>query len=207
MCPEPNLLVQAAAGALSGDEETKIREHLAQCEKCRKSVDELRAWSHETQPAPRTPSEEVTLPDAAPPQIARTKLYRSSGTALPRGTMLGRYMVVDLIGTGGMGVVYTAYDPELDRKVALKLLRSDFSSEEARLRLLREAQAIARLSHPNVIAVHDVGTVEGRVFVAMERVAGGTLREWLETGTPGWKETLHVFIEAGRGLAAAHAAG
>ena len=124
--------------------------------------------------------------------------------------MVGRYVVLERIGAGGMGVVYAAYDPELDRKVALKLLhpeRTGTAAEEHRLRLQREAQAIARLSHPNVVAVFDAGTLGEQVFVAMEFVAGRTLREWLKEEKRSWREIVAVFLAAGRGLAAAHDAG
>lgn len=129
---------------------------------------------------------------------------------LPRGASVGRYLVLDVIGRGGMGVVYAGYDPELDRKVALKLLRPDrtgSSGEGARLRLLREAQAIARLSHPNVVSVYDTGAFDDRVFVAMELVEGRNLRQWLGEERRSWQEVLAVLLPAGRGLAAAHAAG
>src|SRR5688500_15524563 len=105
-----------------------------------------------------------------------------------------------------MGVVYAAYDPELDRKIALKLLHADSTSSRGRTRLLREAKAIAKLSHPNVVTVHDVGTFEGRVFVAMEYVDGVTLRQWLRERQRPWQEVLDVLSAAGKGLAAAHAA-
>ncbi len=125
---------------------------------------------------------------------------------LERGTLIGRYVVMSLIGEGGMGVVYSAFDPELDRKVAIKLLQARSGADDQAW-LLREAQAMARLSHPNVIAVHDVGTVPGdRVFVAMEYVDGVTLRAWLKEVRP-WREVLRVLIAAGHGLAAAHASG
>ena len=129
---------------------------------------------------------------------------------LERGTGLGRYVVLEKLGEGGMGVVYSAYDPDLDRKVALKLLRAEVSPDQAdhkRARLLREAQAMARLSHPNVITVFDVGMLAGRVFVAMEHVDGATLRRWLQVKTRPWQEALSTLLSAGRGLAAAHAAG
>src|SRR5262249_35463812 len=100
--------------------------------------------------------------------------------ALARGTCIGRYLLLEPIGTGGMGVVYKAIDPQLNRPIALKLLRADEESTEAqRDRLLREAQALARLQHPNVVAVFDVGTFGGDVFIAMELVEGRTLRAWL----------------------------
>jgi tetratricopeptide (TPR) repeat protein len=105
-----------------------------------------------------------------------------------------------------MGVVYAAYDPELDRKIAIKLVRAALGNQ-GRERLLREAQAMARLSHPNVIAVHDVGTVDDEVFIAMELVDGAPLSTVLKEQRPGLEEVLSFFLQAGRGLAAAHAAG
>ena len=123
---------------------------------------------------------------------------------------IGRFKVLKRLGSGGMGVVYSAYDPELDRKVAIKLLRPDLiaglQGSSGTSRLQREAQAMARLNHPHVATVHEVGTHEEQVFVAMEFVDGGTLREWLETERP-HAEVLTKYIDAGSGLAAAHAAG
>jgi tetratricopeptide (TPR) repeat protein/tRNA A-37 threonylcarbamoyl transferase component Bud32 len=134
-----------------------------------------------------------------------------TGTALFRGGMIGRYIVLGLLGKGGMGVVYSAYDPELDRKVALKLLRviqgrKGADLDAKRTRLLREAKAIARLSHPNVVVVYDVGTFQDQVFIAMELVDGLTATRWRDVKKPKWKEVLQVFIAAGEGIAAAHAA-
>jgi serine/threonine protein kinase/tetratricopeptide (TPR) repeat protein len=132
---------------------------------------------------------------------------------LERGASIGRYLVIGLLGKGGMGEVYAAYDPELDRKIALKLLRSHPSAgvdpSEGRARLLREAQAIARLSDPNVVVVFDVGAFGDRVFLAMEFVDGSTLGYWLQAHTPppSWREILAKFTAAGRGLACAHRAG
>ncbi len=128
---------------------------------------------------------------------------------LERGATLGRYLVIERLGAGGMGVVYAAYDPELDRKVAVKLLRSEVAGDPdiGRARLIREAQAMAKLSHPNVVAVHDVGTFADQVFVAMEFVPGTTLSTWLAAQDRGWREILDMFLQTGRGLVAAHAAG
>ncbi|MCA9715691.1 MAG: serine/threonine protein kinase [Myxococcales bacterium] len=111
-----------------------------------------------------------------------------------------------------MGVVYAAYDPELDRKVAVKLVRASVVSSRrasrARERLLREAQAMARLAHPNVVTVHDVGEHDGQVFIAMEFVRGMTLLEWCrDFPRRPWSETLETYMQAGRGLAAAHRQG
>jgi serine/threonine protein kinase len=126
---------------------------------------------------------------------------------LPRGAVLGRYIVVEPIGRGGMGVVYRAYDPELDRRVALKLLRRQGESTgDEQARLVREGKAMARLAHPNVAAVHDVGVDDDQVFIAMELVEGQTLRAWLETPRS-WRAIVAMFLQAGRGLSAAHAAG
>jgi serine/threonine protein kinase len=100
---------------------------------------------------------------------------------LVRGDGVDRYVILDRLGAGGMGVVYAAYDPELDRKVAIKQLRGDASEQPTlgRTRLAREARAMAQLSHPNVVTVHDVGESRGAVFIAMEFVEGRTLRDWL----------------------------
>lgn len=131
------------------------------------------------------------------------------GEPLRRGDNVGRYTVLERIGSGGMGVVYAAFDPQLDRRVALKVMHAgdDGPSDSAgRARLLREAQAMAKLSHPNVITVHDVGTFDERVFVAMEFIEGSTLRDWMDSERS-WPEIVDAFVRAGRGLAAAHAAG
>ncbi len=126
-----------------------------------------------------------------------------------RGADLGRYVVLERLGAGSMGVVVAAFDTQLDRKVALKFLLGQGGDEpaEARARLLREARALAMVSHPNVVAVHDVGTIEGCVYVAMELVAGRTLRRWLAEKERSVDEVLEVFCAVGRGLAAVHAAG
>jgi eukaryotic-like serine/threonine-protein kinase len=130
---------------------------------------------------------------------------------LGEGAKVGRYDVLERVGAGGMGVVYRAYDPELHREVALKLLKASRGSEKAeakrRKRLLREARAMAQLSHPNVIPVYDVGVYGDGLYVAMEFVLGLNARQWLKQEKPPWRRTLGVFRAAGRGLAAAHSAG
>ena len=125
-----------------------------------------------------------------------------------RGDSIGRFVVLGVLGAGGMGVVYSAYDPHLDRKVAIKLLRAEARSSaiDAGTRLLREAQAMAKIDHANVIKVHEVGTLGEQVFVAMEFADGGTLRDWLSERHPP-RAILEQFAQAGRGLAAAHRAG
>ena len=164
-----------------------IDEHLDSCDDCRMLVAALAG----------TLSEEEG--DAEPPAAAPT---------------LGRYVVIDIVGQGAMGIVYQAHDPKLDRKVAIKLLHRDRDSSKARLgpsrddRFLREAKAMARLVHPNVVAVHDTGVADEQVFVAMEFVDGLNLRQWL-AGTPkrSTAEITEAFMQAGEGLAAAHDAG
>ncbi|MGD0529175.1 MAG: serine/threonine-protein kinase, partial [Polyangiaceae bacterium] len=121
------------------------------------------------------------------------------------GERVGRYELLGMVGEGGMSFVYLAHDPELDRDVALKLMRVRVGKEGAR-RLQREAQALAKLSHPNVVPVYDAGMVGGQAFVAMEYVPGKTLRTWLRGGRP-WREVVAVMVAAGRGLAAAHERG
>jgi len=127
--------------------------------------------------------------------------------ALGSGSSLGRYRIERAIGEGGMGVVHAAFDPDLERRVALKVLRSlEGTGDEARQRLLREARAMARLTHPNVVTVHEVGTASGRDYVAMELVDGESLAEWLRAQPRSRHDIVQAFLAAGRGLAAAHAA-
>ncbi len=128
--------------------------------------------------------------------------------ALPE--YIGRYKVVRRLGSGGMGVVYAAWDESLNRKVALKVLRTRVGRNKrdtGRKRLQREAQAMAKLSHPNVVAIYDVGMVEDQIFLAMEFVKGQTLTRWLQAERRSWRVVLAVFMQAGRGLSAAHRAG
>jgi tetratricopeptide (TPR) repeat protein/tRNA A-37 threonylcarbamoyl transferase component Bud32 len=127
--------------------------------------------------------------------------------SLREGLEFGRYRIVRRIGSGGMGTVYKAFDPTLDRTVALKVLHDKVEGIEAEQRLLREAQAMARLSHPNVVTVHDAGMKDGRPYVAMEMVEGSDLRAWLKSEKRGWREIVDQFVAAGDGLAAAHAVG
>ncbi len=159
---------------------------------------------------PAETSTDTSAPDPAPAIHAARAVDASPRPPkhLLRGDVVGRYLVLDKVGSGGMGIVYAAYDPELDRKIALKLIRPGVRgrAEVARARLLREAQALARLSHPAVIAVHDVGTYEDQVFVAMEFVDGIDMAKWLRKRRS-WQEVLPIIRVAGEGLAAAHAAG
>jgi tetratricopeptide (TPR) repeat protein len=118
---------------------------------------------------------------------------------------IGRYVLRGVVGTGGMGVVVAAYDPELDRQVAIKLVTTE--SDEAHARLIREAQAMARLSHPNVVTVHEVIRIGERAGIVMELVDGEDLATWQRAQAHGWREVVAAYVQAARGLAAAHHAG
>lgn len=131
-----------------------------------------------------------------------------SGPGPRAGERLGRYFILETLGEGGMGVVHAAFDPALERRVAIKLLqRRGDETDEQRARLLAEAKAMARLSHPNVVTVHEAAIDRGRVYIAMEYVPGRTLRVWLVERERSWREIVEVFRQAALGLAAAHNAG
>ncbi|NJK89339.1 MAG: protein kinase [Myxococcales bacterium] len=100
------------------------------------------------------------------------------------------------IGRGGMGEVWIAWDPQLDRNIAIKLLRWRRGSERGGHELLREAKALARLAHPNIVAIHDVGSLEGQVFLAMEYVDGQTLAQWVKTTRRSWREIVLAYVQA-----------
>jgi eukaryotic-like serine/threonine-protein kinase len=183
-CLDDATVLELVAGRLDPAALARADDHLDACEDCRALVLGLHRADRWTagQSSPSTPAV---------------------------GTKLGRFVVLEPVGAGAMGVVYSAYDPELDRRVALKLIRADAgaTTNAARTRLLGEAQAMAKLSHPNVVAIYDVGTAGDAVFLAMELVEGVTLRAWCEARRRSWRELRDVCVQAGRGLAAAHAVG
>lgn len=127
------------------------------------------------------------------------------------GSTVGRYTLLEKLASGGMGVIYSAYDPELERKIAIKMLRlkprSGLTEVTQHTRLAREAKTLAKLSHPNIVAVYDVGTIADQVFIAMELLEGETIQHWVIRRDAPWRDVLDMFVQAGRGLAAAHAAG
>lgn len=148
------------------------------------------------------------MPTIAPESAPRPVL--AFETTRQPGERLDRYIILGTLGEGGMGVVYAAYDPKLDRKIALKVLSDGLigsARTEARERMVAEARAIARVNHANVVAVHDVGVVDDEVFVGMEFVDGQTLASWREQSPHTWQEVVDVFVEVAKGLAAVHAAG
>ncbi len=204
LCPDEDEVSAYVGGTLEPRLRAATEAHLDGCDACARLVAELvRIFSDQ----PSTPS-----------MLSSGSLTRTEGGApaveqgpdlLAPGSAIGRYRTLECVGIGGMGVVYAAYDPHLDRRVALKLLLEVGGDNGARkrARLLREAQSMAKLTHTNVITVHDVGIWHGQVFVAMEFVEGGTLKSWMREKRRTWKEIRPTMLAAGRGLAAAHAAG
>ncbi|HTR55322.1 MAG TPA: serine/threonine-protein kinase [Kofleriaceae bacterium] len=180
------------SGRLAADERAAAEAHVDACDACRKLVAALA----------------MTNADAATPPTANDSPAALRRSAPELGALIDRYQLIEFLGHGGMGIVYKAHDPQLKRDVAIKLLRaeaSDLASEQLQARMLREAQAMAQIAHPNVIAVFDVGTWDGEVFIAMELASAGTLRGWCKRRASA--EIIAAFVAAGRGLAAAHAAG
>ncbi|HEX8438318.1 protein kinase domain-containing protein [Archangium sp.] len=150
-------------------------------------------------------SEDATRPSG--PGASSRRDSRAPPRSFEPGSHVGRYVIERVLGEGGMGAVYLARDPELNRRVAIKLLHASMSSHpEHKARFLREAQAMARVSHPNVVAVHDIVNLDEQLFVAMEYVEGTTLREWMKSPRS-TRQIVEMFRQAGAGLAAAHAAG
>ena len=185
-CPPVEQLRGFASGILSDDQAAAIESHVGACVSCRSSMASLAKGTNDNQQA---------APDADP-RI---------------GNRLGRYRVDRVLGMGGMGIVYAAWDPQLDRPVAIKVVHRAAADAAGRARLVREAQSLARLSHPNVCHVYDVGTEpapdnpEGDVWVAMELIDGTTLRDWATNKDP--DQIMAVLLGAGEGIAAAHGAG
>ena len=173
------------ARTLPTEERDRTLVHADGCDGCHAAIEAL----HETELG-------ATLADDDQPRSHRL---------VAEGATVGRYRIERPIGIGGMGVVYVAHDPELDRKVAVKLLRRGASDSIERLR--REGRALAALTHPNVVAVHDVGDHDDELFIAMEFVDGSNLRGWLSAKRRSWREIVDVGLAVGRGLEAAHIAG
>src|SRR5690349_19765179 len=177
-------------------------------------VDSGERAGRDTDPFARTEivgSSPPSAPDAVTPVVVRSgsggmHVRDDRAERLKKGGVVGRFTVIDVLGSGGMGVVLAAFDPSLDRRVAIKMLHEDVSEGHA-ARLEREARAMAQLSHPNVVTVHETGTFEGRLYIAMELIEGQTLGQWLKAGKRTPARIVDVMLQAGRGLAAAHEAG
>ena len=182
-CLDDNAMAAYLDGALTADEITRVDSHLSECAACRKDMSAI-VVSH-------------TMP------VARETATEEDASELIPGDSIGRYVLSAEHVRGGMGIVAVAFDPELGRNIAIKVLRPELSAH-----LLREeARAMAKLSHPNVVSVYDVGEHGGRIYFAMELVEGANLRHWLAQERRGWREIMRTCIQAGRGLAAAHRSG
>jgi len=198
-CLDANLLQAWQDGRLVDSQRRDTEEHLDSCADCRHLVATLITGNTSGPPGQDgsfTLGE--TLPSAGP-----------QGETVGSGSRIGRFVIGKQLGVGGMGVVYAAEDPELGRQVAVKLLRGAVARDSAvaAKRIMREARLAARVAHPNLVSIYEVGQHDGRVFIAMELVAGSSLTAWLRERPRSPKEILAVFVDAGRGLAAAHAAG
>jgi tetratricopeptide (TPR) repeat protein len=197
-----NSVVELIEGTVAATTRETAEHHLDICTRCRELVSELAlAAFAESPPSASAPVVSVSEDSGVAPD----------DPAMPCGATIGRYIVLGVLGAGGMGIVYAAFDPRLSRRVALKRVRvHGLDPVRARAqgeRLVREAHAMARLAHPNVTTVHDAGTDADELFIAMELVDGTTLSRWLAERRRRWREIVAVFISAGRGLDAAHAAG
>lgn len=189
-CPDEEQLTRLADGVLPPDEAAALAAHTEACTSCRRIVGLL----VKLKSSKRDPSLSTTLPSA------------DTAPAIPIGAELGRYVTKRFVGAGAMGVVFEAEDPALQRRVAIKVMRSARSATAQEL-LKREAQVMAQLSHRNVATVFDVGVVDERSWVAMEFIEGPTLRAWLQSEPRSEQAILARILEAGSGLAAAHKAG
>ena len=206
-CIEPEDFAAFIAGMLDESARNAIELHIDACAGCRELLSALAKTMHgaKRSTGPRRPLR------ASPASMSPTLPWVRDEVELQRGACVGRYVLLERLGAGAMGVVYAAHDPELNRSVALKVLRDHAASpaERASLRdrLRREAQAMAQLAHPNVVTVHDVGDIDGHVCIAMEFVDGATLTQWLRAKQRSLRRSSPSSSMPGAGSAAAHAAG
>ncbi len=196
-CLDENTLAALVGGDLGGARLAEVHAHLETCTDCTRLAASLVKGARED-------DQRLSIADTVP-----TTGPLEPGLE-PRFERIGRYVVLEHLGTGGMGRVHAAFDPVLERRVALKLVKSGrtaLAAEEVKARLLREGKTIAQLNHPNIVSIFDMGIEDGEVYVAMELVDGGSLKGWLSAKARTWREVLAVYLEAGRGLAASHRAG
>jgi serine/threonine-protein kinase len=184
-CPSETRLSEYLEGMLEGEARDAIEKHIDACARCGQLVGAY-ARAHLGQ-------------DDAPPSVA--------AASLGIGATLGRYTIRDVLGMGGVGIVYLADDAQLGRKVALKLLIDTRRGERAHQRILREARALAQVSHPNVVAVHDAGFFGARPYLVMEYVPGLRLDVWMKDRRRTRHEVIEALLQVGEGLMAAHQAG
>jgi predicted Ser/Thr protein kinase len=182
-CPDEHAFMELAAGQLDEAAMAAMEAHIDGCAAC---AELFIALGQLVEP-------DAALTPADPPATRR---------------MIGRYQLQSILGSGGMGVVWEAYDPQLARRVAIKLLRPELGDQARRqARLLQEARALAALSHPNILAVFDAGEQDGQVWLAMELVRGVGLGVWARQHQRDWRRVLAATLDAATGLAAAHRAG
>ncbi|TNE50812.1 MAG: serine/threonine protein kinase [Deltaproteobacteria bacterium] len=183
-CPDENQLMALTQGLLSDDEVRQLDNVLDQCTHCSELMVAL------AQDLSPYNSGDYPEPDALPP------------------VAIGRYNVKQMLGSGGMGVIYEAYDEDNQRPVALKLIRPDvldpYRREAHRARMLREARLLASLHHPNIPNIYEVGTWNDQVFLAMQLVSGTNMRQWLDQANPDWTDIVAAYLRAGEGVVAAH---
>jgi tetratricopeptide (TPR) repeat protein/tRNA A-37 threonylcarbamoyl transferase component Bud32 len=197
-CPDEETLLRYLGPEGPGPDAAALEDHFDGCASCRAVVAALARTSLVDRTTSASPEERGAVETAS----------AWASDFLPAGVRIGRYVVQGRIGAGAMGVVYDAVDPELRRAVAIKRLRAATADDPGRqARLLREAQSLARLSHPNVVAVYDAGIHDGHAFLAMARVEGTTLRGWLDATPRSRASILAVMREVAEGLVAVHAAG
>ncbi|MFO0658950.1 MAG: serine/threonine-protein kinase, partial [Polyangiaceae bacterium] len=194
-CVDDDTLAALVDGRIDPQSRALALAHLARCDSCSSTFALLL-------------SSQVDPENPASSSFGQNK-PRGVRTLPSTGQLIGRYRLGKLLGAGAMGMVFLANDPELSRDVALKLLRFDELGKRSHFeaRLVREARTLARLNHPNVVTVYDVGTFDGGVFIAMEYVSGGTLATWLTTSPRSLEQTLDVFKQIADGVIAAHQVG
>lgn len=197
-CLAPDTVNSLFADGVSSEARDRVDAHVDECPACRQLIVAMARERTRDGTAATVCSTSAGSNEQGPHHVVLTD-----------GDRVGRYEIVRFIGAGAMGAVYEARDPELGRQVALKIVPAgDGASAESRAnRLRREAQAMAQLSHPNIVPVFDAGRSDDRLFIAMQRIAGVSLREHLALTRPSRAERIRLVREAGRGLAAAHAAG
>ena len=201
-CPTDDVLGAHMERALAAHETALVTAHLDGCAACRWVVIAAVRGGVASNPtlAIGTPTHDRAMDETAP---------RSPSASPVVGSCVGRYEICGVLGEGGMGHVYAAYDAELDRSIALKVMRPELVGVTGKLaeRLVRESRAMAKLAHPSVITVYDVGRTGDAVFLAMELIRGETLGSYARRVRPGWRELVALLERAGQGLAAAHDAG
>jgi tRNA A-37 threonylcarbamoyl transferase component Bud32/tetratricopeptide (TPR) repeat protein len=215
-CLDDNAVIAYVERILPETERQRIATHLDECEACLAITCAVARSTEATAATEATTATDATeVPDAIDATVATAATVATDATAATtgrveprRGDAVGRYTLLEMIGRGAMGSVYVAHDPQLDRKVALKIVRSErFAQHEVRARLSREARAMAKVTHPHVVTVYDAGELDDGVFIAMELIDGDTLASWLAAEQRPWRAIAGMFVAVGRGLGAAHAAG